>query len=90
MVGLQQHCDRSKSIHSPSSQSLYKFVDPSTLVHTQNIENMWMYMKRKKKAQMGQHVSLLGSHLIEFLWRRRFGERPFENLVRCIQDKYPV
>ena len=68
----------------------YNFVDPSTLVHTQNIENMWMCMKRKKKTQMDQHASLLGTHLIEFVWRRRFGERPFENFVRCVQDKRPV
>ena len=39
---------------------------------------------------MGQHASPLGTHLIEFVWRRRFDERPFENLVRCIQDKHPV
>jgi hypothetical protein len=47
-------------------------------------------MKIKKKAQMGQHVSLLGTHLIEFMWRRRFGDRPPGYLVCAIQEKYPV
>ncbi|CAF4334028.1 unnamed protein product [Rotaria sp. Silwood2] len=66
------------------------FVDPTTSTHTQNIENLWMCMKRKKKAPMGQHVTLLGTHLIEFMWRQRFGDHPFENLVRAIQEKYVV
>lgn len=48
-----------------------------------------MYMKMKKKCQMGQHVSLLDTHLIEFMWRRRFGDRPLENLLRAINEKYP-
>ncbi|CAF3115675.1 unnamed protein product [Rotaria sp. Silwood2] len=39
---------------------------------------------------MGQHVTLLGTHLIEFMWRQRFGDHPFENLVRAIQEKYVV
>ena len=47
-------------------------------------------MKRKKKNQMGQHVSLLETHLVEFMWRQRMGDRPFEYLVRSIQYKYPV
>ena len=68
----------------------YSFVDPSILVHTQNMENMWMRMKRKKKAQMGQHVSLLGANVIEFMWRQQIVKHPFENPVRCIQDKYSV
>ena len=66
------------------------FVDPTTLVHTQNIENLWMVAKMKKKREMGQHVSLLDSHLTEFMWRRRFGQRPFENIVRMIQQIYPL
>ncbi|CAF1624079.1 unnamed protein product [Rotaria magnacalcarata] len=66
------------------------FVDSTTLVHTQNIENMWMVAKIKKKNQMGQHRTLLGSHLLEFMWRRRFGNRPFANLIRLIQEQYPL
>ena len=66
------------------------FVDPETHAHTQNIENMWMCMKRRKKQQMGQHNTLLLTHLAEFMWHRKFADRPLENLVRCIRDLYPV
>jgi transposase-like protein len=75
--------------HKTVNHSLH-FVDPVTHTHTQNIENMWMCIKRKKKQQMGQHRSLLSTHLGEFMWRRKFGDRPFENLVKCIRDLYPV
>ena len=75
--------DSNQYTHQTVNHS-YNFVDFSALVHTQNIENMWMCMKRKKEAEMGKHVSLLGTHLIEFMRRQQFGERPFENLVRCI------
>ncbi|CAF1246205.1 unnamed protein product [Adineta steineri] len=34
---------------------------------------------------MGQHSSILSTQLAEFVWRRKFGDRPFENLVK----KYP-
>ena len=46
--------------------------------------------EEKKKTQMGQRAFLLGTHLIELMRRLRFGERPFENLVHCIQGKQPV
>ena len=63
------------------------FVDPETYAHTQNVENMWMCMKGKKKQQMGQHNSLLPTHLAEFMWHRKFADRPLENLIRCTQVK---
>ncbi|CAF1350933.1 unnamed protein product [Adineta ricciae] len=66
------------------------FVDPTTLVHTQTVENVWMVAKIRKKNQMGQHRSLLDSHLAEFIWRRKFGNRSFENLIRIIQEVYPA
>ena len=78
-----------KYTHQTVNHSV-NFVDSNTQIHTQNIENLWMCMKMKKKSQMGQHVSLLGTHLVEFMWRRRFAKRPFEYLIRSIQEKYPV
>ncbi|CAF4667852.1 unnamed protein product [Rotaria socialis] len=74
----------------PTVNHSVNFVDPTTSTHTQNIENLWVCMKRKKKNQLGQHVTVLGTHLIEYMWRQLFGDRPFENLVRAIQEKYVV
>ncbi|CAF5092475.1 unnamed protein product, partial [Rotaria sp. Silwood1] len=76
-------------VHETVNHSL-NFVDPTTLVHTQNVENMWMVAKMRKKNQMGQHRSLLPAHLAEFMWRRRFSERPFENIIRMVQEVYPL
>ncbi|CAF1629088.1 unnamed protein product [Didymodactylos carnosus] len=76
-------------IHQTVNHSLH-FVDPVTGVHTQNIENMWMCAKQKKKRMMGMHVSLLDTYLMEFMWRRRFPERPLENLIAQIFELYPV
>jgi hypothetical protein len=28
--------------------------------------------------------------LAEFMWRRKYGDRPLENLIRGIRDLYPV
>ena len=61
-----------------------------SLIHILKISTTWMCMKMKKKAQMDQHVTLLEIYLIEFMWRRRFGDHPFEALLRAIQEKYPV
>jgi hypothetical protein len=66
------------------------FVDPVIGAHTQNIENMWMCAKRKKKKQMGQHKNRLAIPLTEFMWQRKFGDRPTENLIRCLQVVYPT
>lgn len=75
--------------HKTVNHSL-NFVDPEIHVHTQNIENMWMCIKRKKKLQMGLHSSLLPTYLGEFLRRRKFAHRPLENLIKCIRNLYPV
>ena len=66
------------------------FVDPNTGVHTQNIENTWMKVKRKHKKQDGFSMSLLGSCLEEYMWRQEFGDESFKNLVLQINSLYPV
>ena len=59
-----------RCIHQTVSH-LINFVDPTTLVHRQNIENIWMVEKMKKKNQLSQHRLLLDTYLIEFMWRRK-------------------
>ena len=46
--------------------------------------------KDEEENQMGQHRSLLSTRLAEFMWRRKFGEQPLENLIRSIHEKYPL
>ena len=41
--------------------------------------------KNKETNQMGQHRSLLETHLTEFMWRQKFSDCPFENLIHMIQ-----
>ncbi|CAF4928587.1 unnamed protein product, partial [Rotaria sp. Silwood1] len=66
------------------------FVDPDTGVHTQNIENTWMRVKRKQKKQAGFARTLLTSYLEEFMWRQEFGDQPLKNLILQICSHYPV
>ena len=64
---------------------LFNFVDPEIHLHTENVENIWMRMKRTQKPQMSQHNTLLPTHLDEFMWRRMFDDRPFESVYAiCI------
>ena len=37
--------------------------------HTQNIENMWMHVKRKLRRQFGMSRALFQTYLSEFRWR---------------------
>lgn len=69
------------------------FVDPSTGVHTQNIESYWNRVKGKFKRMKGVHLSQLPSYLDEFMWRERHGEtarRALRNIMRDIAAQYPV
>ena len=43
------------------------FVDPTTLVHMQNVKNMWIVENIRKKNQMGKYRLLLHTHLTEFM-----------------------
>ena len=59
-------------------------VDSLTSTYTQNMENLWMCMKMKKMALMGQHESLFDTHLIEVIWLRCTGDCPFQYLLRAV------
>ena len=46
------------------------FIDPN--VHTQNIENLWMRVKRDLKYQFGTSQDLFPSYLHAFIWANKF------------------
>ena len=46
------------------------FVDPNdSNIHTQNVENLWMRLKKKLRRLNGSSKNLIGSHICEFIWR---------------------
>ncbi|CAF3419986.1 unnamed protein product [Rotaria sp. Silwood2] len=66
------------------------FINSTTGVHAQKIENTWMRVKIKQKKQSGIRRTLLLTYLEEFMWRQHFGGKPFKNLVLKIHSVYPV
>ena len=59
------------SSYSTVNHSLH-FVDPTTGVHTQNVESYWGRVKLKFKRGKGCQASQLPSYLDEFMWRERY------------------
>ena len=47
----------------------YYFVDPTTLAHTQNIENLWWQIKCQLPETYTKHDQLY-LHLSEYMWRK--------------------
>ena len=70
------------------------FVDPITGVHTQHAENNWFVAKDKfKKMKRNTNPNFLQEYLMEFMWRRWYGEpHPngcFGRLMEDIAGQYP-
>ena len=59
------------------------FVHPNNPeMHTQNVENMWMWAKRKLKRQFGTSSEVFPSYLHEFVYRNsQGGENMFERFL---------
>jgi len=63
-------------------------VDPDTGAHTQVIENTWWGVKRSY-PRTGTFKELFERYLQEFLWRKRYGENPFGNILKHVADQKP-
>ena len=99
VVGTTIHSDEWRAYHSLTNNAHYihltvnhsiSFVEPTTGVHTQNIENTWMRVKRKQKKQGGLSRHLLNTYLEEFMWRQQFGDKPLKNLILQINSAYSI
>ena len=66
------------------------FVNPVTGAHTNTVENMWMRAKRRNKRECGTARGMVDTYLVEFMWRLKFGEDPFENIIKGIRRVYRV
>ena len=65
-----------------------KFVNPIAL-ETPNHESMWCRAKHLNKKECGTSHTHLGSYLIEYMWREKFGNDPFQNLLEHLREVYP-
>jgi len=74
-------------VHSTVNHSLH-FVDPSTGVHTQNIESYWNKHKSRIKAMKGVCRNMLQSYLNEYMWRDRFQTTAFASICTHIVSQY--
>ena len=64
--------------------------NPVSLAHTNTVENMCMRAKRRNKRECGTARGMIDNYLIELLWWLKFGEDPFENIIKNIRGVYPV
>jgi len=69
--------------HQTVNHSLY-FVDPSTGVHTQNIESYWNKHKIAVRSMKGICSETLSAYLDECMWRDRFNSTAFSSICNHI------
>ena len=65
-----------------------EFVNPTTGVHTRNVESYWNRQKTKLKRMKGVVFDEISSYLDEFMWRERWGKTSrasFDNICAHIQ-----
>ena len=62
------------------------FIDPTT----NHVESMWCRAKLRNKKKCATHRTLLDSYLVEFMWRQKFGNDPFQKLLEHIREVYPL
>ena len=71
------------------SENFVHPLDPN--IHTQNIENAWMRVKRKLKRQSGTSRDKFPSYIPEFLFRNFFTSRQiFGHILVAIKEHYLV
>ncbi|CAI2728440.1 unnamed protein product [Schistosoma spindalis] len=72
------------------------FVDPTTGVHTNNIEAMWSRLKEFSRPYHGSKGRLLWSHMDKFLYRMQYDFKTSESLsnlskfLNHIKEVYPL
>ena len=74
------------SAHQTVNHSV-NFVDPVTGIH---IESYWNREKVKLKSIPGCHAHQIPSYLDEFMWRERYGQQAWSNIMLDISQQYPL
>ena len=80
--------DQNGYIHDTVNHS-ENFINPENPeVHTQTIESIWNSLKSKIKKK-GRNLKVhLEEYLLEYIYRKKFGENFFEQLIIDISKKY--
>ena len=65
------------------------FIDPDMGAHTQRMENTWWGIKQSM-PHTGTSNDLFSSYLLEWLWRKQYGEDSFGNIIEHIAELYDV
>ena len=66
------------------------FVCPTTLVHTNHTENMWMRAKKKMRRMHGTSAALFNNYLEEWLFFQRHPALRFQHIIACICEEYDL
>lgn len=68
----------------------YNFVDPTTKVHTQNIERLWGSVKWRNKKERGTKRAFIEIYLAEFICRKcLMNDSPFDWTLQQIALQFP-
>ncbi|KCZ77490.1 hypothetical protein H311_01496 [Anncaliia algerae PRA109] len=67
-------------IHQAVNYS-YQFVDPTTGVHTQNIESYWNIQERRIKAKMGIKKEKLEDYIVEWMCKDNYIRKNWNNFM---------
>lgn len=60
-------------------------------VHTQNMQNLWMRIKRKLRMQFGTSCDLFPKYLQEFVWRSVFRRKNiFASILVSLTESFPT
>ena len=66
--------------HLPVNHRLH-FIDTATHATINHVESMWCREKLRNKKEYSTHHTLLDLYLVEFIWRQKFGNDPFQKLL---------
>ena len=70
----------------------FEFVSSNDpMIHTENIENLWMRLKRKLKYQFGTKKEHFPLYIGDFMWRQYFQRQSlFQSFILTISDQFNI
>lgn len=82
------HLDEHGYLHDTVNHSQH-FINPIIpVIHTQTIESRWSAMKRFLRRKGTNLSNNLSEYLVEYLYRKKFGDDIYEQLLKDVRKKY--